>query len=315
METSKTQLNYVPLDFIKGEILHPPMDHLLNCPELNFVQRVNTDTGEILQTISKNNKVKKQYRIAEYQNLVFKYYPDSDRLFIKGSLHKFFNLGEHNYNDFSAADFNKTLIRVYQLFKITPGQIKLSQLEWGVNITPPIDSNTIIENLLLFKRSFFEQKCVNYYQVELVEYFLKAYNKSFLHNLIREIFRFERKQMKYFQYCRKQHIGQTLQDLIDSDFKGLRDTLIANWKQVLLIDPFLPENPTDLMKYQTRNHWKKLLNKSRTNLMRHKRKMNSYNKELGSNIHQQILERMEEKLDYLNNEKVTFHHSIYTNVL
>ena len=99
----------------------------------------------------------------------------------------------------------------------------MDSVEVGVNLMPPIPSDDIINNALMYKRRPFEAKyCTdegNYRQAKLSEYWVKFYNKR-LHYEIQgydigyEILRFELKINK-MRVLAKYRVF-TLKDLIDS---------------------------------------------------------------------------------------------------
>src|SRR6056300_477533 len=294
--------NYVPLDYIRAEIINENNTSLMkNCSVLNFTEPINRDTGEV----GKNQK-----RTARYKNLVFQYYPKSNKIILSGSLHKFWNDGEHNYNDFDFNAFLEVLEQLFQVFGTTPKDIHITQLEWAVNIIPPISVNTILDHCLYHQWRRFENKYDRgegkYIQVEhKSNYLLKFYNKGLHYKLGYDILRIERKQLCWSRYCSRHGIGQTLNDLIESDFIGLSDSLLENWREVLFFDPLMNPEQDSVFKYRDPIQWKKYLQKSRTTRKRHFDKLRKFNLEYGNDTQGKILKEIEEKLNDINRDVVT----------
>ena len=59
--------------------------------------------------------------------------------------------------------------------------------------------------------------------------------------------RFERKQLDYLKYSKQKGIGQTLSDLINSDFIGMKETLLFNLNEILFFSPLIKDE-NDKMK-------------------------------------------------------------------
>ncbi len=100
---------------------------------------------------------------------------------ISGSLHKYFNDGKHNFNQFNKRDLFSTIHTLGKELDLDLLQFKISGIEFGVNILPPISSREIIDYSLMYKGRPFESKYhndeVNYKQVELCQYKVKLYDK------------------------------------------------------------------------------------------------------------------------------------------
>jgi hypothetical protein len=87
------------IDFIKI-ILKDFERSKLECnPLLDFFDTINLTTGEMKTTNRNGNKVTPS-KNASYNGLEFKIY-DTGTISITGSLHKYWNAGAHNYNDFN----------------------------------------------------------------------------------------------------------------------------------------------------------------------------------------------------------------------
>lgn len=309
-ESSEAQIYeyFVPLDYMKAQLINIQPSMLLNNNLLSFGRLINEDTGEIIQEFDENNKKRKPFRLAKYQNLVFKYYPDSGYTLIMGSLHKFSNDGLHNHNTFTISEFNNVLIKLYNLFGILPQNLKITQLEWAVNIHFEM-VNEIIDHCIFYKGKIFSEplgnKGARYRQVKLTEYYLKVYNKG-LHFLLGfDILRFERKQKDWTKFCKHHEIGSTLLDLINSGFKGLKETLCENWLDIIFFDPKIPESNTLILQYRDPKKWQYFQKTSRANRKKHRDKLRDANQEHGQNIQVKVYNEIINKINDLNTERLT----------
>ena len=296
---------YVPLDYIKGQIIdhyssgiiYKLMDHL------NFGEDINPDTGEVIEKYGKNGWKKAPYRRASFKNLDFIYYYESKRLCFSGSLHVFYNAingdGEHNNNDFGIDQFYSVLSTFESLWGIKPYNIHISQLEWGYNIKHPYSSDSIIQGCIMHKnvpfKDTFTKTDGTYYVSSKCHYQIKIYNKALQHKInSKQILRIERKQTNYSIYCRKYGIGQSLQDLIDSNFIGLMDNLIENWNEIVFFDHTITSTNNRITKYNNPVFWVNY-SKTRKTKANEIKRMRSNNRKYGRNVQSKILELMIKK--------------------
>tara|TARA_B110000285_G_scaffold217588_1_gene266106 strand:+ start:2562 stop:3596 length:1035 start_codon:yes stop_codon:yes gene_type:complete len=302
---------YIPIDYLKGEIIDMNPNIILDNPSLNFTEQVNTDTGEIL-LINKNGKAIKRHKTAKYRGFKFQFYLHSKTMYLSGSIHIYKNNGEHNYDDFHYSKFNETLLRLEEEFCIKPRNIKLSQIEWGVNINPNYTIDKILKSTLIHKGKRFEKTYVgssgNYYQSVHTDFILKMYDKSIQNRIQKPILRFERKQRRYAQYCNSKAIGNTLQDLINIEFKGFREAFFYDLNQIIFFDPELNES----MDYRDLQYWEQLReNTSRANVLKHRYKLKELNRKKGGNHFEKIIKLITEKIDALNDQELTNFHFNY----
>ena len=320
-ESSTTTLiydNYVPLDYFRGEILYPDINRFLNNSLLNFTEPFNVDTGEIGTSKSRTGTVKKPQRWTEYKNMVFKYYPDNGRMFISGSLHKFYNDGKHNHDQFTQDKFKSALKALNDSFGITPDKVRITSLEWGVNIKTPIPVNTILDHCFFINhkritQDFVDNRQAKYHLAVFDEYNVKLYNKSIQYQLNSEVLRIERKQKDFKKFADKQNIQPTLQGIINSGFKGMSTTLLNDWQRVLFVDPELTKHPKYL-KYSNPKFWenKRKLKSGNQIIARHRKELKELNKSQGGNYHNQITQILTSKLNEMSNDVLTFSPFSYT---
>jgi len=144
---------------------------------LNFYTSTNVQTGEI-----KENKL-----IAKYNGLTFiitasQKYENINYCQVQGSLHKFFNNGEHNANDFTFANLQTVLQDLQNNFQIIPERSILRNLEFGVNIKAPITVKEILKNIVAYGNNSFATLKIEGMTVgkwiEKQQYKIKVYDKG-----------------------------------------------------------------------------------------------------------------------------------------
>jgi len=263
--------DYIPLDFIKTQVIGLSREHFLSNKNLLFTP-VLID-GDLIK-----------YQWCEIDNIKVKVYQNS--IFLQGSLHKFYNEGEHNHNDFNLSAFRDVLRRLFELFRVTPENLNLICIEYGVNILPPIESNKIINHLFQHKRIEFESKISNdkgnYRQAEHNEYIVKIYNKAKQFRLNYEVLRIEIKETN-LRHHRARGIF-TLKDFIHSDKTTFINSLIDKWNEVIYYD-CTNENTDKWNKYNNVNYWRdSAKNISSKNFNKHRLRLKEINETLGQNI-------------------------------
>ena len=221
-------------------------------PLLDFYETINLTTGEMKTTNRNGNKVTPS-KNASYKGLEFKIY-DTGTITLSGSLHKYWNDGAHNYNDFNNEAVLFILNDLNTKFDIDPSKCILKCLEIGINITPLVPTNEILDNCLLHKTKPFEyQKNSDegkYKQVQHSQYIIKIYNKA-LHykskgfKIKDEIMRFE------IKYTKMQKLNEkgifSLQDLINYGLQNFKDTVLKEWQNVLFYDNTIQIDPLTIM--------------------------------------------------------------------
>ena len=224
---------YTMVDFVKITIPPEYIEGIWYNQILEFISEHSESTGE--ETSNKS--------IAEHQGLKFIIYKNSKYAEIQGSLHKYFNKGKHNANDFSLANLLEVLEDINTKFQIPIETFKLSNIEFGVNIEPPIKTNLILNNLLYHHGNKFKDiyiKGGNYKQVEHTRYYLKMYNKyvQYKDKYVLPDIENMRIEMKYVRMKDLNKDGlYCLQDLCKPTVLGaIYDLLIKSWANTLLFD-------------------------------------------------------------------------------
>ena len=304
------------IDYIK--IIIKELQHSISevNPLLDFYDTINLTTGEMKTTNRNGNKVTPS-KNASYNGLEFKIY-DTGTITIAGSLHKYWNSGAHNFNDFNSEAILFVLSDLKAKFNIDPSKCILKCLEIGINITPPIPTNEILDNCLLHKTKPFEyQKNSDegkYKQVQHSQYIIKIYNKA-LHykskgfDIKTEIMRFE------IKYTKMQKLNEkgiyTLQDLINYDLHNFKDEVLNEWQNVLYydntiqIDRLSTKLKRAVLEYSNPNYWTGLLaNKQTKNFTYHKNQLKKIIEKNSNKIQDLTTEIMSKKIDFLNSKTI-----------
>jgi hypothetical protein len=277
---------YIPLDFIKTEVIGLSTDHFTGNRHLLFTTHLK-DRDTVV------------FDWCEIDNIKLKIYP-SGRIELSGSLHKYSNNGEHNYNDFDFYAFRNVLTRLYSDFGVMPKNLRIIQLEYGLNLTPDIKTETILRGLFQHKTVTFDRfsnRHGTYYQAEHSQYFLKVYNKGKQYKLDRECMRIEIKQRNWTNY-RKQGIC-TLQDFIETDKTIFIKYLTDRWDEVVFYD-LTDKHLSKWGKYSNELYWRNLRKKNTNKTFSvHLKKLRELNNQYGNNTQLKVTEMIYSKLDEL----------------
>ena len=238
---------------------------------IDFNGSYNESTGELESILPTGKRV--SYRsIGSEKNILFKI-KEKGYIEASGSLHKYYNDGKHNYNQFGRKEGEIALKRLIVVSGLKLPYFKVDSVEVGLNLMPPIPSDEIINNALMYKRKPFEAKYCsdegNYRQATLSEYWVKLYNKRLHyeiqgHDIGHEILRFELKINK-MRVLAKYKIF-TLEDLMNSIEDIARDLLPKAWKEVLLYDPTMNKQIKEkTLQYANINFWRGIVKERRYN--------------------------------------------------
>ena len=275
-------------------------------PLLDFYDNINLKTGE-LKTVNRHGNKITPYKNAFYNGLEFRIY-DSGTVTLSGSLHKYWNNGAHNYNDFNFEAFKGVLRELNTTFNIVAENCILKCLEIGVNIVPPIPTNEILEYCFLHKTKPFEyQKNSDegkYKQVQHSQYIIKIYNKA-LHykknfaDIETEIMRFE------IKYTKMQKLNErgiyNLNDLLNFGLHDFKSELLNEFNNILFFDNTIQSKSKSLPNYKNPIYWLELLNRpTKTNYYKHKGILNNLTAQNSNKVQLQTTEIMSKKIDFLN---------------
>ena len=239
------------VDFIKVQLPSSLIPKLVGNPILQWKGDYNRTTGELYSFPL----------VAKYNNLKFEIKsPNFIRL--SGSIHKFWNNG-YNVDDYNMNDVIETIEHLWQVFDIDPFLAILRNVEFGVNIIPPIRSQRLTRQLIEYKGTPFQSmgglarkrlgvKCI------FDQYEIKVYDKKNQWPQLKmqtETLRYELK-VKRMVYLRKVNI-KSLADLLDPNKLTAMGSLLAStFEHIVLIDKSIRKEhlPGPQQKLLTRWH-------------------------------------------------------------
>ena len=106
--------------------------------------------NEHLTFVKESKKTFSANHTYSYNGLMFDVY-DSGRIILTGSLHKYFNQGEHNHNDFGYLQLLTVISDLTVKFSpyILNGQV--NNIEVGININPIFSSSEYLKTVVGLK--------------------------------------------------------------------------------------------------------------------------------------------------------------------
>lgn len=229
--------------------------------------RVDPESGEIITKGKFNYKWE-----GEFKNLKF-LIDTKGKVFLKGSLHKFWNNGEHNYNDFDLTALIEVINVLRSNFGIIPEITTIHHVEIGLNIDDlPFKTREINRNLLFHSGQgipFEKFKYIRHLKdsdfkiVKRINYAIKSYDKAMHYGLNGQIYRFE---IKYEKAVNLNDLEiYTLSDLINpAKLELLKFDFLKKWNEVFLYDwtirkdELKPKAKSKLKDWQIPNYWEQL---------------------------------------------------------
>ncbi|MHA7101252.1 hypothetical protein [Roseivirga pacifica] len=268
------------VDFVK--VKFNDSGHLRKHNELNFQREYNEQTGEV-----------KPFCVANYDGLKF-ILIDNGFLVLQGSLHKFFNGGGYNYNNFTLSDLILCLKFIKQAFGLDLSKGVIQNLEIGLNLRLELSSELILSSLLLHKAVLPEIRFKGSFRAfHHSEYSVKLYDKAKQHGLNESCFRVE---IKYRKARAINELGiYSLKDLLTPEwtYKG-RTEILKAWNSTLMFEP-LNESEGVNLEWKNSNYWHSLTPIKRC---RQKKKFTEW-KERGYQIQPEISKAISEKWEGL----------------
>lgn len=318
------------IDHTVKDISYLCWETLQSNPLLDFKQKaeVDTKTGEVKiigtgenddineDTKKKPKKLTGPNFLAFHKNLRFEVFINPKtgkiRIYLKGSLHKYYNDGIHNYNEFNIGSYKWVLNDLYQKFGIDPCKSNFRHLEYGLNlISLPFPTALINENMLFESGKGKPFKIFKYKAQDKTSDFkttdkrntntIKSYDKAKHQDQEGNIYRLE---CKTDRASLLKSIGLThTNDLLNPDvvFK-LGEKLISFWDDIVIFDWTIRENELskdDQMKlkdWSNQKYWSQLNNQTRDkNRNKFSRELAQYRKivqDHSDNVHQIIKEAL-----------------------
>ena len=276
---------------------------------VDFMGSYNVTTGESISRNRSGNEVNPHIE-AKAKGMKIKLYPNG-RCEIAVSIHKYFNDGKHNFNYFGRKELSQALEELNKHLNINISEFRLSNIEIGVNITPPVDSDIIINNAFMYKNKVFENKFHsdegNYKQAGLTEYLVKLYNKRKHYTnqgyvIDNETLRFE---LKYTVMRSVNDLGVVYVKDLENGLESFKKPLLNAWKNVLLydhtIDYYLPEKTR--LEYSNPNYWMSLKQINQRTFKKHSNNLRKLNLIHSKGIYLQTQEAIANMLDRIIQDK------------
>ncbi len=298
------------IDFIKAEVININPMRLMDNKKLEFKTQLNYETGEF-----------GSHCYAYYKGLKFKIYNRTDhsnkeRIYLEGSLHKFYNDGKHNFNIFNLKSLQDVMRELRLSFGIKPKHLRLLQMEIGVNITPPVETIEILKCCLLHSTKQFKWTNTktegNYIQAEHSNFFIKIYDKrkqySKEYTLHSEILRFEIKAKGYklrHMFGRKKAL--TMQYILDYGIKKFTSIIDEEWLKILFFDKPALQNHVNYYAYSNQIYW---INLKPDNLKYHRNKMNAISNQSINSLRKRVGFLISNTMSQLINNTTENHPSI-----
>ena len=294
------------IDFLKYEIIDTSITYIEGNPILDFHSKVNLSTGEL-----------GSYSNAYYKGLEFKKYQPTranpiGRLTVEGSLHKFWNNGAHNFNDFGVDEVGQAIKELSDTFQIQMNNCRLINLELGVNINPPMKTKSVLQRCIMHKRdllkSVYTKDEGNYIQSQKQRHVIKLYDKKTHYvnqgfKIKDEIMRVEIKFSKMYQLNQLGII--TLHDLLMFDLSSFKAHLLREWDNVLFYDDEALIGTKNEHSYSSGLYWQNLNNELFKYHRKNLKKIVSNNP---NNIHKVIRNLIAEKVDCLTDKTTNINH-------
>ena len=194
--------------------------------------------------------------------------------------------------------------------EIEPRNIHLTQIEIGVNITPPLTTVEILGNCILHQRKELETTYVQggkYKQARHKRLIIKIYDKKFQfekdYKLTSEILRFEIKHIQLDTFRSKYNI-YNLEDVKNNSYTIYKEELLQRWSEVMFISP-LASDDKDYLKLTNVQYWKKeVFTKSNSTVKRYREKVDKLNLFAGKNLKTKIKNLISSKVNYLQKSRL-----------
>lgn len=277
---------------------------LISNPLLDFYCSVNPYTAEI-RTKNKRGEKITPYQTAWHKDIRFRIF-DTGRVVVDGSLHKYWNNGEHNFNDFNVENVKIVLHEFLNTFKINPKDAVITQLEIGVNIEIPYPIDLVLQNIFSHKKVPFKWTYTNtegnYYQAEHDQYRIKIYDKTLQY---KNHFKIDRELMRVeinFQgvQLRRLYNLNTIKDLINIPFSEFTNTIKKEVENILFFD-FTIDHPSQrLLNYSNKNYWQNFINNGQSSSYeKHKNLLKGLTRTHSENVQKQLVEIIDTKSNEL----------------
>ena len=272
-------------DFIRLRIPESAIPQLKEV--LNFIDRVNTSTGEIVKTEGGYSFSTAKYKYFKVE--LWEHSTKRDKAYLFGSMHKCVGNGT-NYENISQNQFKQGFKTLLDDLHLNPKELVLNGFEWGYNMNLEELNTTYVLNSIITKSSAPPtiQNYRNGKQVcfEHQRFKLKIYDKGKQNNLNINLLRFELKITRMAYLKDKGVKITTLQDLLDpskNTIEILNSSLLYQLSKIVFSIDFDFDKITNnkesayTIKRQKLSYWQNLSNKNyNKNLGAYRKTINNY---------------------------------------
>lgn len=232
------------IDYLSANIVGIPLDDWIS--KFDFTDRINLQTGEII--IDKYGVITKTAYVGEFELQIRISSQNHCKVYLKGSLHKYYTgryiTEGYNHSDFSYSNICEAIHQISNVMNVTPSQIILHQLEFGLNIQTKENPSFVIEQILSHKGMPFEQRQYRgkgkLIRFDRERYSVKIYNKGLQYDLSQNILRVEIKinKMAYFQGVTFNKFNiSTMEHLLNYDlYECFLSALIQTLNELIFTD-------------------------------------------------------------------------------
>jgi len=198
---------------------------------LSFVGHHNAKTYEVLD----------YNQTSKYKGIKF-VARTNKTLGLEGSIHKYFNSGEHNHNDFTLENIRNTISDLKEKFSIL-GSSKLTNLEFGVNLKLNYSPERFIKSVINHKGEEFypmSKKIVKRgmgIECKHDQYYIKIYDKGAQYCLDEFVLRIEIKVVRSKFFSNNRIPLRVLDDLNEERlYPYLKKQFVSVLKEILVCD-------------------------------------------------------------------------------
>lgn len=214
-----------------------------------FEKGLENNNNVILKsTFDRNTGEANEYpKIGSYKNLQIRITPTTAS--IKGSIHKYYNMvsgnGNQNHSNFSFSQFEYAINHVCEKLEISKQETKITNLEFGFNITVNISPKLLIDRHVLMldlkdhniKNNY--RGNGSYKEFKKTDYSLKIYDKGKQYSILDEnLLRIELK-ITSSRYLHKIGIIN-LNQLGNDTFKYLFKVFLSHFDKLMIVDSLNP---------------------------------------------------------------------------
>lgn len=217
------------IDYVKLQINSKIfVDNLRRNQLINIKNESDDNTGEL------------EKQRAKYRNIQFLLYPDG-KVIIEGSLHKYYNEGIHNFNDFGFSELQEVIKDLSQKFDLEPQTAFIHGFEFGVNILTDLNPSEVLKMIVFYGKNSVNKMTVSANNSDGIickqtNHVLKIYNKGLQYKQPENILRVEEKILRMRKI---EHLNfKTLHDLtIKHKIESLGKPLLEMFEMLIIHEP------------------------------------------------------------------------------